>query len=156
MIFPLLGFLKQGMTAEKIALTLTLGLCIGIMPLMGFITIILALLAMIFRLNMVAIQAVHYAISFVQIVLFIPFLKLGQFIFGLPELPFNIDNVLKMLKSSFFDTFLSIWQVNLMGLVVWLVIAIPSGILIYHLSLAFFTRQKRKMDLELIKVRAIK
>jgi uncharacterized protein (DUF2062 family) len=154
MIFPLLGFLKQGMSAEKIALTLTLGLCIGIMPLMGFITIILALLALIFRLNMVAIQAVHYAISFVQIVLFIPFLKLGQFIFGLPELPFNIDNVLQMLKNSFFDTFLSIWQVNMVGIAVWLIIAIPSGILIYQLSLAFFTRQKRKMEMEVIKVRA--
>jgi uncharacterized protein (DUF2062 family) len=153
-IEPLLGFLKQGMTAEKIALTLTLGLSIGIMPLMGFTTLLLALLALVFRLNLVAIQIVHYSVTIIQVALFVPFLKLGQFIFQLPELPFNINNIPELIQTRFVDTFLSIWQINLMGIVVWLIIAIPLGLVIYRLSLAFFSRQKQKMELEIVSVNA--
>ena len=144
----MLAYLKQGMTAEKIALTLTLGLSVGIIPLMGFTTIVLALLALTFRLNIVAIQAVHYAISFIQIALFVPFLKLGQFIFQAPGLPFDMNNLLKMLQTHFVDTFLSIWQYYLMGIVPWIVVAIPLGLAIYYPSLAFFTRHKLKMQVK--------
>lgn len=135
------------MTAEKVALTLALGLTIGIMPMVGITTLLLAILALTFRLNMVAIQAVHYAVSFIQIVLFVPFLKLGQYLFNAPELPFSLNNIIQLLKTQFVDTFLSMWQINLMGIFVWLLFAIPLGLAVYHLSLPFFARYKQKMDL---------
>lgn len=135
------------MTAEKVALTLALGLSIGIMPMFG-ITLLLAIIALTFRLNMVAIQAVHYAVSIVQMILFVPFLELGRYIFGAPELPFSLNNIIQLLKTQFVDTFLSIWQINLMGIFVWLLFAIPLGLAVYHLSLPFFIRYKKKLDLE--------
>jgi uncharacterized protein (DUF2062 family) len=149
LIAPLLNFLKQGMTAEKVALTLALGLCIGIMPLIGLTTGLLAILAFVFRLNMLALQAINYTVYLVQIVLFVPFLKLGQFIFQLPALPFNLNNIIDKFKASFIDTFLSVWQINLMGIVVWMLFAIPLGLAIYHLSLPFFTKHKQRIELEM-------
>jgi len=136
------------MTAEKVALTLAIGLCIGIMPLIGLTTGLLAIIAVIFRLNMLALQAINYTVYIIQIVLFVPFLKLGQFIFQLPALPFNLNNIIDKFRSSFIDTFLSVWQINLMGILVWLLLAIPLGLAIYYFSLPFFTRHKLKMQLE--------
>jgi uncharacterized protein (DUF2062 family) len=142
------------MSAEKVALTLALGLSIGIMPSVGITTGLLVLVSFAFRLNMIALQVIHYAVSFIQIILFVPFLKLGQLIFQAPKLAFDINNIYEMLKISFIDTFIQIWHIMLMGMFVWLLIAIPLGFGIYHLSLPFFTRHKRKMNLKVEMVKS--
>ena len=136
------------MTAKKVALTLALGLSFGIMPLMGFTTLLLTIIAFQFRLNILAIQVIHYSVSFLQIILFIPFLKLGLYIFNVKALPFDINNIITLLQTEFIDTFLSFWQINLMGILVWSIFAIPLGLAIYYLSLPFFNKQKQKMELE--------
>jgi uncharacterized protein (DUF2062 family) len=148
MLLPLLSFLKQGMTAKKLALTITLGFCIGIIPFVGINSLLLTFLALIFRLNIIAIQTINYSVYFLQIILFVPFLKLGQYIFNGPKIPFNIDNVVMLFQTSFLDTFISFWQINLLGLIVWMIITIPLGFLIYRLSLSFFIKEKLKMKMK--------
>ncbi|MFN8255182.1 MAG: DUF2062 domain-containing protein [Bacteroidales bacterium] len=144
---PLLVFLKQGMTAHKIALTLSLGLTVGIMPTLGTSWILLVI-AVMFRLNVLALQVVHIAITGIQLALFVPFLKMGQILFNLPNLPFELNNIMHLLRYDFPDTFVHVWRVYISGLFVWLVIAIPAGIGVYKLSLPYFRRYKRKMELK--------
>ncbi len=145
---PLIAFLKQGITTEKIALTLTLGLCIGIIPVIGINTLLLTILALIFRLNIIAIQTINYAIYFLQIILFVPFLKLGQYVFNGPKIPFDFNNIEKLFQTSFLETFISFWQINLFGLIIWVIFAIPFGLIIYRLSLSYFDREKLKIDMK--------
>lgn len=133
------------MSPEKLALTLALGIIFGIMPFMGVTTYILALLAIILKLNIPAIQLVNYAMYILQITLFVPFLKSGQYVFGGPELPFELSNVISMLKNHFWSTLEALWQVNLLGVLMWVIVAIPVGIGIYYLSLPFFTKQQKKL-----------
>lgn len=137
--------MQKGMSAEKLALTLALGICFGIMPFMGVTTYLLALIAIVLRLNIPAIQLVNYAMYFLQITLFVPFLKSGQYVFGGPELPFELSNVITMLKTQFWSTLEALWQVNLLGVLMWIIVSVPAGIGIYYLSLPFFTKQQKRL-----------
>ena len=137
------------MSPHKLALTLAIGFIFGIIPFMGISTYLLILIAIVLRLNIAAIQLVNYAAYIIQITLFVPFLKSGQFIFNGPELPFELSNVLSMLQAHFWETIEAIWEINLLGIATWAIIAIPGGFGIYYLSRPFFTKQQQKLQLEL-------
>ena len=145
----MLAFLKYGMSAKKLALTLALGISFGIMPFMGVSTYLLIVLALIFRLNIPAIQLVNYAMYIIQLVLFVPFLKTGQFIFNGPELPFELSNVISMLETKFWATLNTIWEINLLGIIVWIMVAIPLTYAIYRASFVFFNKQQQNPEPEL-------
>ncbi|MFC2086809.1 DUF2062 domain-containing protein [Bacteroidota bacterium] len=147
-IIPLSHFLKQGLTAKKLSLTLALGITLGIIPFFGVNTMLLTVLSIVFRLNLIAIQIVNYGVYIFQIVLFIPFLKFGQLIFEGPRFPYETQEIINMFKTDFFGTIIDIWHLNLLGLIIWLIVSIPCGILIYYLSLPVFTRYADKFKLD--------
>jgi uncharacterized protein (DUF2062 family) len=144
----LIGFLKQGFTAEKLALTLALGFSIGVIPFIGINTVLLALLAIIFRLNLVAIQLVNYFFFFLQMALYIPFLQIGSLIFHGPEIPYSAKQLIAMLKANWIDTITNIWYINSLGLVVWFIAAIPIGIAIYYISLPVFRKYEKSLIID--------
>jgi hypothetical protein len=80
----------------KTAGTFALGFVIGMFPLIGITTIVCLLLALVLRLKQTVIQLGNYAALPLQIVLLIPYLRLGERITG-PE-RFLFDPV-KLLKS---------------------------------------------------------
>ena len=57
---PIVELLRQGVTPEKMALSLALGVAMGVFPLLGTTTALCALVALIWRLNLPAIQIVNY------------------------------------------------------------------------------------------------
>jgi uncharacterized protein (DUF2062 family) len=135
------------MSPKKLSLTLALGVTIGIIPLLGINTFLLVIIALTFRLNQPATQIVNWAMYAFQLVLFVPFLKMGQYLFSGPELPFDLSNIVTLFETSFWDTFNAIWQINLLGVLFWVIIAVPLGLIIYYTSLQFFLKQQRKMKL---------
>jgi uncharacterized protein (DUF2062 family) len=139
-----LGFLKQGIVPEKLSLALTLGLCIGIIPLMGINAILLTLLALIFRLNIPAIQLVNLAVYVFQIMLYLPFLKLGQLIFFEQSTDIILNSLTSQPQKAFWNTIIELSYLHLAGIAVWAIIALPLGFLIYYRSLVFFKKQKIK------------
>ena len=71
------GWLRQGMSPRRLALTLALGFAIGCIPVIGIPTALCAGLALALRLNLPAIQAANYAVMPLQLVLIVPFVRLG-------------------------------------------------------------------------------
>ena len=59
----MLAWLSSGLQPRQLAFTLALGFAIGCIPLLGVTTGICALLAMLFGLNMPAIQACNFWVS---------------------------------------------------------------------------------------------
>ena len=84
---PIIELLRQGVTPEKMALSLALGVALGVFPVLGTTTALCALVAFIWRLNLPAIQIVNYFVYPLQIALLIPFFRLGEKLFGAPHLP---------------------------------------------------------------------
>ena len=78
---PLVDLLSQGMAAEAIALSVALGLVLGVFPIFGFPTLFCTLAAAALRLNLPAIQCVNYLAYPLQFALLIPFIRLGDWLF---------------------------------------------------------------------------
>jgi Uncharacterized protein conserved in bacteria (DUF2062) len=71
------AWLVEGISPQRLALTLALGFVLGCIPLVGVPTGLCVLLAVAFRLNLPAIQAANYAAMPFQLALIVPFVRLG-------------------------------------------------------------------------------
>lgn len=71
-----------GLSPEAIALILVLGLVLGVFPVYGAPTLLCALAAAAFRLNLPAIQLINQACSPLQLALAIPLGRAGERILG--------------------------------------------------------------------------
>ena len=77
-IRPLVNLLKQGMDPSRLSLALTSGAITGVFPILGIATVVCGGIAAFFRLNHPAIQLANYVVFPMQLVLFFPFLTLGE------------------------------------------------------------------------------
>ena len=77
-----------GSAPERLGLTLCVGLAIGTMPLLWGTSLLCILLAQQFRLNQLALQSVNYLLYPLQLMLLVPYFRLGARLFpGGPHLP---------------------------------------------------------------------
>lgn len=76
------GWLRRGISPRRLALTLALGFAIGCLPVVGIPTALCAMLALTLRLNQPAIQAANYAAMPLQVLLILPFVRLGGWLFA--------------------------------------------------------------------------
>ena len=76
------AWLRNGISPRRLALTLALGFAIGCLPVVGIPTALCVMVAMTLRLNMPAIQAANYAAMPLQVLLILPFVRLGGWLFA--------------------------------------------------------------------------
>ncbi len=70
-------WLSQGISPQRLALTLALGFAVGCIPVIGIPTVLCAGLALALRLNLPAIQVANYVAMPLQLALIVPFVRLG-------------------------------------------------------------------------------
>jgi uncharacterized protein (DUF2062 family) len=76
------GWLRTGISPRRLALTLALGFAIGCLPVIGIPTALCIGVAMVLRLNVPAIQAANYLAMPLQLMLMLPFVRLGGWMFA--------------------------------------------------------------------------
>jgi uncharacterized protein (DUF2062 family) len=119
---PLLRQLRGGVTPRRLAWSLALGIVIGINPSVGLTTIVVILLAWIFGLNQVASQIGAHAVTPVHLVLFLPFIQIGVYLFHTHRLPLSRQQI-EHLSHHPVRLLHAIWQWEWHALVVWGVVA---------------------------------
>ncbi len=92
--------LRGGLTPDKLALALALGAGISCFPVFGTTTILCALVAVTFRLNLPAIQVGNYLALPLQLALLVPFLRVGEHLVGAPRMTLSPEQLLSMARSS--------------------------------------------------------
>ena len=97
---PLLALLKQSMSPNRLALCVALGIVIGNIPILGVSTLICAAIALVFRLNLAAIQIVQAAMAPTQLLLIIPFVRLGEWMVRAPPQPVSIKEGLALMAQG--------------------------------------------------------
>lgn len=124
--------LKQGITPEKLALSLSLGITVGIIPLYGLTSLLITLVALGFRLNFAVTHMVHYIVHPLQIALIIPFLKLGEIFYGDTLIPYSIKKIIHMINTDLWGTLHNFWMAYLSAFLIWLIVSIPLVIILYR------------------------
>jgi hypothetical protein len=99
---PILTLLRQGITPQKIALSLAFGLGLGIFPLLGVSTILCTGVALVLGLNLAAMQLVNYLASPLQLILIIPCVRLGKHLVHATPQPLSISGGLRLLAAGIF------------------------------------------------------
>ena len=97
---PLLGLLREGLAPKDLALCIALGSGFGIFPVLGVSTPVLTAIALIRKLNLVAIQLASWLIAPVQLVLIIPFMRLGEWLTGSTPQPLTVEDGMQILGEG--------------------------------------------------------
>ena len=90
---PTLKMLKQGTSPEKLSLSITSGAVIGILPVVGATSLLSAAIAFTFRLNVPTVQLINYLVYPLQLILMIPFIRMGAFLFNAESMPFSVQEI---------------------------------------------------------------
>ena len=127
----ILELLSQGITPHKIALTIALGVVLGVAPVLGSTTLLCTAAALVFGINLPLIQVVNYLVYPLQLLLLIPFIQGGQWLFRQPPLPFSFAQLTALLRLRFWQTLAMLWEYTLHGLIAWLILGGMSAFIIY-------------------------
>lgn len=144
LVRPILELLRQGVTPEKLALSLALGVVIGVFPALGWTTVLCAIAALVLRLNIPATQLINYFMYPVQLATIIPFFRLGEILFRAPHLPLSVAQIYTMAHADLWSAIKFLWTTNWHAMVVWLLIAPPVAALLYFALLPVFRRIVRR------------
>lgn len=132
-VAPIVALLTQGITPEKIALSLALGIVLGTFPVLGSTTVLCAAAAMVFGLNLPAIQLANYLIYPMQLFLLVPFIRMGEKLFRSAPAPLSLAQILTTVRASLTHAVSTLWLAELHAVFAWLLIAPVAIWLLYFL-----------------------
>ena len=125
---PLVGLLRQGLAPEQLALTVALGVGLGIVPLLGATTTLAALVAWRLRLNVAAMQLVAHLFTPLQLLLLLPLLRTGaQLLGGANTQNLTVDSVRRLVATDWRGALRLLWRAELGALALWL---LGGGVLV--------------------------
>ena len=140
---PVVHQLTQGITPEKIALTVAVGSALALFPILGTTTLLCLLVGIVLRLNQPIIQAVNYLCYPIHIPLIWWMVRTGEWLFGEPHRAFKM----RVLANLFWEEPLQFLRVfgltGLHAIVVWAILAPFWILLVYHLLLPVFREMTR-------------
>jgi len=135
---PLLALLRQGVAPDRLALCVAIGVVVGNIPILGVSTILCGAIALIFRLNLPAIQIVQAAMAPTQVLLIIPFVRLGEWILRVPPQPVSIKEGLALLAQGVGHAVVVLWDAILHAGLAWILTAPMAVFLLYKLLAPVF------------------
>jgi uncharacterized protein (DUF2062 family) len=144
---PLLRLMRGGVTPRRLAWSLALGIVIGINPSVGLTTLLVILLAWTLGLSQVASQIGVHVVAPLHLLLFIPFIQLGVYLFHTRRLPMSRKQI-EHLSHHPWRLFHEIWQWEWHALIVWgIVAAVAMPILALYLRRALVLLMRRNRTL---------
>ena len=140
LVSPIINLLSQGITPEKIALSLAVGICLGVFPVLGSTTILCTLAAIVFRLNLPATQLVNYFVYPLQVALLVPFIRFGEIVFRSPHVSLSLAIIFDSIKRSAWQTTKTYWTSGWHAIIAWCLVG-PLATWILYLVLAPILRR---------------
>lgn len=120
-------------TPEKVASSFTFGLYLAIFPVTGTTTLLCVIFSLVFKLNHYIVQGLNLMLIPVHLILILPFLKAGNYLFlgGRPVVPVQVwQSGLKALNKS---AGIQLFESVAAGITVWLILAVLTAPIVYSL-----------------------
>ncbi len=135
LIQPFIELLRQGVSPEKIALTVALGICLGVTPVIGSTTMLCTLAAITLRLNLPAILLVNGVVYPLQLMLVVPFLRAGAWAFRVDGPKLSIGQIFNLIRANAWHAITTLWVATMHALVIWLIAGcLVTGVVYFVLS----------------------
>jgi uncharacterized protein (DUF2062 family) len=144
LVRPILDLLRQGVTPEKIALSVALGAALGVFPALGWSTTLCAIAAIVLRLNLPAIQITNYIVYPVQIALLVPFFRWGEKLFRAPHFPISVPQIYALFHAGAWIAIKLLWTTIWHAIIVWSMIAPVFVGLVYAILLPLLRRAMQR------------
>ncbi len=142
---PVVKQLTQGLSPEKIALTVAVGLTIAINPIVGTTTVLCFVAAWALRLNQPIIQAINWSSYALQLLLIFPFIRLGEWIFRAPPETRPLGELVAMAKVDPLKTISRLGATGFHAFVAWLLAAPLLLAAIYFATCPLFRELVRRI-----------
>jgi uncharacterized protein (DUF2062 family) len=137
---PLLALLRQGISPWRLALCVAIAIVVGNIPILGVSTILCTVIALAFRLNFPAIQVVQAAMAPTQILLIIPFVRLGEWILRVPPQVVSIKAALALMSQGMWQAIVVLRDAIFHAGLAWALIAPFAIYLLHRLLMPVFER----------------
>jgi uncharacterized protein (DUF2062 family) len=130
-IKPIKKLLMQGTSPRLIALGIAGAFVIGLFPVLGSTTILCAIFAFTFRLNLPLVQLINFSVYPLQLILLVPFMKLGEILFHFEKLKYGINDIVELVRKDTLHAITALWNVTIQAIGAWLIIAPVISIILY-------------------------
>ncbi|MBX9807355.1 MAG: DUF2062 domain-containing protein [Flavobacteriaceae bacterium] len=134
------ALLKQGLTPKQLTQSIIVSGLISTIPILGVSTFMITTVSLKRKLNLPVMISLSYLMWPVQILLIIPFIRVGEFIFSVPRNHHTVEEIISSFQNSFFQTLSHLSFELLCGLGGWLLTAVPVAIGVYWVSLLFLKK----------------
>lgn len=132
---------KQGLSPKQLSQSIIASGVISIIPILGVSTFLITALSLKKKLNLPIMIAISYLMWPIQILLIIPFIRIGEFIFSVPETHLTAGEIINSFNNNFIQTLSYLSFELLCGLGGWLLTAVPLSLVTYLISILFFKKQ---------------
>ncbi len=129
---PLIAELRQGATPEALASAVATGAALGLLPFLGTTTAACALAGRLARLNHLALQLTNYLLAPAQVLLIIPFVRLGETLTGADPIALSPTALIDEFNRSFGGFVAKFGMAYAHGLLGW-VLTVPLLCWLLHL-----------------------
>lgn len=143
---PILEFLRQGLTPEKLSITIALGVTLGVIPILGSTVVLCTLAAIVFRLNLAAIQLVNWLVYPLQLALLIPFYRIGGWIFRTPPSELSVVHIFALMRANLLNAIATLWTVTIHALAAWFVLGSIATGLLYMLLVPVLSVMRKQLQ----------
>ncbi len=137
---PIKKLLLQGTSPRSIAFGIAGAAVIGVFPVLGSTTILCTVFALSFRLNLPLVQLINLSVYPLQLILLIPFMKLGEMFFRFEIMRYGLNDIIKMISENTFHSIMVLWNVTLQAIGAWLIVAPITSLIIYLILHQLFQR----------------
>ena len=134
------NLLRQGLSPKKLSIVISLGVSISIFPILGATTLFCTAISILFKLNLPAIQLANYAAFPLQIILFFPFLKIGEKVSKVSLDPLSQVHLIATFDEGFFQAIIILFDYLMIACLGWVLIIIPIFIILYFPILAILNK----------------
>ncbi len=103
---PIVALLTQGLTPDRIALTLGVGAACSMFPIIGFAWLINLGIGLWLRLNQPILQTLNQALGPVHLVMVVVYVRLGEWLWRVEESRFTITEMIHVFRDESIGEFL--------------------------------------------------
>lgn len=139
-IQPVKKLLMQGTSPKLLALGIAGAFVIGLFPVLGSTTILCAIFAFTFRLNLPLVQLINFSVYPLQLILLVPFMKLGEILFHFEKLKYGFNDIVALVRKDTLHAIMVLWNVTIQAIGAWLIFASIAAIILYFVLFLILKR----------------